>query len=181
MKWLIKPLTVEEKEEAIWFIKLVLEMWYDKFNEYKKSNRYWRKLLNWCRIRKEYPELNKEWEEKFVKPDKEKKIKENEENLIIRIAINKSKFIKEHLIENSNINDVKYYLIKEEVGEDNQVLIWIPFSHSNLTVNKFGYSIWVNQKYYPNRYKDIISNYPRYTGEANVYSNSPKYWQTFRW
>lgn len=183
MEKMFRDLTKEERDEAVEFIEMVFKMWYEWFNEYKKNNKYGKKLLNWCRIKNDYPELNKKWEEEFVKPDKKKKEIKREEYLVIKMAINITKFTKEHLINNpDDQNEVKYHYINQDYfNDDDQILIWIPYSHYSLTVNKFGYPIWVSRKEYPNMFKEIMNNYPKYQGEAKVTSNHPKYWQIIKY
>ena len=183
MDKIIRDLTKEERKEAVEFMEMVLDMWYEWFNDYKKNNKYWKKLLNWCRIRFDYPEMNKKWEEEFVKPDYEKKTKQNEEDLIIKMAICITKFINEHLINDSDDRKKgKYHYIKQEYfNNDDQILIWIPYSHFSLTVNKFGYPLWVSRKDYPNLFKEILNKYPKYDGQTELISNHPKYWQIIKY
>ena len=52
-------------------------------------------LLNWCRIRKDYPELNTIRETKFVLPDKQKKRDKNDYEIRAKMSKNKAKIFGE--------------------------------------------------------------------------------------
>jgi hypothetical protein len=60
--------------------------------------------LNWCRIRRDNPELNKIREEKFVLPDKRKRRERNKQNILAEMSRKKAQFITEHMIPETEVN-----------------------------------------------------------------------------
>jgi hypothetical protein len=71
-------------------------------------------LLNWCRIRKDYPELNTIRETRFVLPDKQKKREKNKKNIIAQMSKNKAMFISTNLIDEEEAKDIKFKLIHHD-------------------------------------------------------------------
>ena len=96
-KWaimIIRELTEQEKKDAVAFMQSASNMTYEEFNQFKKENTWWSDLLlNWCRIRKDYPELNTIRETRFVLPDKQKKWEANKNKILAEMSRKKAQFV----------------------------------------------------------------------------------------
>ena len=153
----IKQLTEQDRKEAIDFMQWATKMSYDEFEQWKKENVWWSALLiNWCRIRHEYPELNKIWEEKFVRPDREKRFEENKNKILADMSKNKQNLIKEHLLDEFTAWKITYRIIHKEIYNwDYCITLWIPFDAPWVLANKFGATIQIFRSQCPDFYDEI--------------------------
>lgn len=163
----------QEEKETLSFIEWVFELWYENFDQFKKENEWrWQLLLNWCRIGKKYPDYWERRQKEFVQPDREKKWIENEKKYKKDMSIAINKFIKEHLLNESDIKDVKYRIIH---NDDESVHVAIPYTWQNIATAKFWAWMIVYKKDCPSFFEEILKNYKKYDGDVVVYSNSAKY------
>lgn len=177
---MISTLTEEEKAEAKRFGELITNLWYEEFEKFKKENSWRSKLLlNWCRISKNFPELNEKRKE-FIDVDIALKQVEYENKIKGKMNIWKSKFIEEHLIDQYNEKKVKYRIFKDfsisiRWKDDEIVTIWIPFIANWFYWTKFWQSIEIKKSLNPTYFERILKNIPRYNWTDEIDSNSPKY------
>lgn len=173
-------LAEEQKEEAKRFGELIVGLGYEWFEKFKKENTWRSKLLlNWCRISKEFPEINEKRQE-FVEIDKALKEKDYENKIKWKMSSWKAKFIEEHLIDQYSESKVKYRIFKEFSisvrGNDDEVLvIWIPFIATWFYWTKFWQSIEIKKSLNPTYFERILTNIPRYNWTDEIDSNSPKF------
>lgn len=178
----IKELTEEEKQEAVDFMKFISEFSYEEFENYKKISTWWyRKLLNWCRIRHEYPELNEIWNKKFRIPSIEKKQKQNKKEIEKKMSIYKNQFINEHLIDPESVSHVKFRIVHHNyANNDEYMVLWIPFWWLSLPYPKFGYWFVFWRSECPDLFDEWIQiKEMRFDGSADVYSNIERYNRTY--
>lgn len=169
----IRELTEQEKKEAVSFFEWVAMLSYEEFEQRKKVNNWWVEyLLNWCRIRHNYPELNKIWEEKFVRPDREIKQSKKETEIVSQMSRNKAILVNEHLLDESQIKDIAYKIIhKYHTDTDESVMIAIPYTFWEWLFCKFWWSIEVYKSQCPKMYDEIIKNYWKYDWTPEFKSN----------
>lgn len=176
---IIRELTEQEKKDAVAFMKSASEMTYEEFAEWKKENTWWSDLLlNWCRIRKDYPELNTIWETKFVLPDKQKKWEANKNKIIAEMSRKKAQFIVEHFIpeEEAKRGDFKYRIIHHtKVKWDECLVLAIPFDAMGLMVPKFWASVEIYKSQCPSLFDETLKTFKRYDGTAVCTSYSERY------
>lgn len=174
---ILKELTEQDRKEAIDFMQWVTKMTHQEFEQRKKEN-IWRSTLviNWCRIRHEYPELNKIWEEVFVRPDREKRFEENKNKILADMSKGKQYLIKEHLLDENTANRITYRVIHKEIYNwDHCITLAIPFDAPWILANKFGASIQIFRSQCPDFFDEICEKYKRYDGSTEFSSNSDKY------
>lgn len=174
---IIKELTEEEKKEAVSFMESLSQMSYEDFEEWKKENT-WRVdlLLNWCRIRKDYPELNQIRETKFVWPAKKKKYDKAKSNILAQMSKNKAIFISSNLIDEDEAKDIKFKLIHHNyVKGDEYIILAIPFSWMSLPVCKFGAWLQIYKSQCPEFFEELLHNMQRYDWVPECRSNAEKY------
>lgn len=174
---IIKELTEKEKSEAVSFMEWVAQMTYEEFEQWKKENTWWTEtLLNWCRIRKDYPELNTIRETRFVLPDKQKKREKNKKNIIAQMSKNKAMFISTNLIDEEEAKDIKFKLIHHDYAWwDEYITLAIPFTWTSLPVCKFGAWIQIYKSQCPELFTDLLTNTWRYDWTPECRSNAERY------
>ena len=173
----IRELTEEEKKQTVSFMEWIAQMTYEEFEQWKKENTWWTEiLLNWCRIRKDYPELNTIRETRFVLPDKQKKRAKNKSALIAQMSKNKAMFISTHLIDENEAEKIKFKLIHHDyAGWDEYITLAIPFTWTSLPVCKFGAWIQIYKSQCPELFEDLLKNTWRYDWTGECRSNLEKY------
>lgn len=185
---LIKELTEQEKKDAVNFMEWVVNMSYEEFEQWKKDNTWWMDyLLNWCRIRKDYPELNKIREEKFVLPDRRKRRERNKQNILAEMSRKKAQFITEHMIPESEVNRIEdwkkaltYRIIHhKKVYGDESLVLALPFDSINLMVPKFWAAVEFYKSQCPEFFEEVLNNFKKYDWSAIVQSNAEKYNKRF--
>lgn len=172
----ITELTEKEKKEAVEFMESISHLSYDEFEEYKKT-KSWRfnKLLNWCRIRKDYPELNTIWDTKFRWPALRLKQQKAWEEIKKKMAILKNKFITDNLIEDS-FENVKYRKVHHGFANNDEYLIMaIPFCWSNPNLVKFGWWICLWKSECPWLFEHFMKNNEKFDWSADYQSKAEKY------
>lgn len=173
----IRELTEQEKKEAVSFMEWIAQMTYEEFEQWKKENTWWSDLLlNWCRIRKDYPELNTIRETRFVMPDKQKKREKNDYEIRAKMSRNKAILANEHLLDENQANDMTYKIIHyNKLWWDECVTIAIPYTFWERLYNKFGWWIDVYKSQCPKMFDDIMKNYWKYDWTPEFISNAEKY------
>lgn len=182
---IIKELTEKEKKEAVSFMEWIAQMTYEEFEQWKKENTWWSDLLlNWCRIRKDYPELNTIRETRFVLPDKQKKRARNKSLILAEMSRKKAQFFAENLIPEDEANAVdenkekriRFRIIHHtKLKDDESVMLAIPFDSINLMVPKFWASVEVYKSQCPEFFEEILNTYKKYDWTALCSSNAEKY------
>lgn len=178
MKDLFIEITPKEEKEAVDFMNFISEFTYEEFEDYKKRESWWfYKLLNWCRIRKNYPDLNKIRDEKFRKPAVKKRQEHNKQEIEKRMGILKNKFINEHLINEDQIENVKFRIIHyDRANKDSFMILAIPFDSLNLMIPKFWCWFVFWRKECPELFDERLWNpIMKFNWQAVVSSNSEKY------
>ena len=177
---MFSKLSEEEIKEAKEFWEKICSLWYENFEKYKKENKWRAKLLlNWCRICKNFPELNKKREE-YVAVDVILNQSKYEDKIRWKMNSWKWKFIEEHMIESWLEKNVKYRIFRQFQTEswnekDEYLIVWIPFTAMSFYWTKFWQWIEVKKSLNPVYFEWILKNIPKYNWNDEVSSNSPKY------
>ena len=188
----IRELTEQDKKDAVEFMKSIANMTYEEFDSWKKENTWWfNLLLNWCRIRKDYPELNEIRETKFVLPDKQKKREANKNKILAEMSRKKAQFVKDHFISENDMeaketenwkeeNKFRYRIIHyTKVEWDECLVLAIPYDAMNLMVPKFWASVEIYKSQCPEFFEEVKHTYKRYDWTAVCTSNAEKYNKRF--
>lgn len=177
----IEQLTEKKIKEAVDFMKWVCELTYEEFEERKKENSWWSELLlNWCRIRHQYPELNEIWETKFISTAREDKHNKNKSKILAEMSRNKQNLVKEHLLGEMEAQRMTYRIIRKEfIAWDRCVTLAIPYDAPGLLANKFGATIQFSRKQCPELFDEVCDKYKQYDWSTEFTSNSDKYSKRF--
>ena len=169
-----KPITEQERKEAVNFMEWIAEMTYEEFEQWKKENTWWTEyLLNWCRIKKDYPELNTIRETRFVLPDKQKKRERNDYWIRAEMSKNKAILANKHLIDEWSAESMSYKIIHHyKFKDDESIIIAIPYTFGEKLFNKFWWAIEVYKSQCPKMYEEIMKNYCRYDWTYEFVSNA---------
>lgn len=172
----IRELTEQEKKEAVGFMEWVSKMTYEEFEKWKKQHSWWMQtLLNWCRIRKDYPELNTIRETKFVLPDKQKKRDKNDYEIRAKMSKNKAILAKDHLLDEFQAKEMTYKIIHyTKMWDDECITIAIPYTFGERLYNKFWWWIDVYKSQCPRMFEEIMKNYQKYDWTAEFISNAER-------
>lgn len=177
----IRELTEQEKKDAIAFMQSVSKMTYEEFAQWKKENTWWTELLlNWCRIRKDYPDLNTIRETRFVLPDRQKKYTKAKSEIIAQMSKNKAMFVSNNLIDEEEAKTIKFKLIHHDyVKWDEYIILAIPFSWTSLPVCKFGAWIQIYRSQCPELFDELLKNTWKFDWTPECRSNAEKYNKNF--
>lgn len=186
---LFRELTEQDKKEAVSFMEWIAQMTYEEFEQWKKENTWWSDLLlNWCIIRKDYPELNTIRETRFVLPDKKKKREKNKNLILAEMSRKKAQFFADNLIPEEEINAeddkwekrIRFRIIHyTKLKDDECVMLAIPFDSVNLMIPKFWASVEIYKSQSPEFFNDILHTYKKYDWTAVCSSNAEKYNKRF--
>lgn len=178
----IKALSQDEIEEARDFMKQVLQFNYTQFEEYKKiATGRARILMNFCRVADQFPELKKQFEEKFVKVDIVKRWENYKAEKTKEMNIKLNKFIQEHYIDEVERKNVKYKKVREFETVDRNgkiekfINIGLPYTAMGIAWIKFWWQVEIIESWNPEFYKEVKTNYWRASDVDAIASNNPKY------
>ena len=121
-------------------------------------------------------ELHKAFDEKFNLPIRKQKEKKLEWKIMWEMKENKQKFIKEHLIDSYQYNDVKYQIVDRYVlaswDEWEEIIqISIPYFSPQAQRDKFWYWILVSRTQTPEFFDRLVRDMRVYNGNADLTSN----------
>ena len=169
-------LTPEMEAEATAYIESLMD------KDFAEVDALWRTDWKHCRLVmkffqiKEKTDLHKRFKEKFLDPLKQMNSKYEEGRLKGLMKSNKEAFIKEHLIDEYQFNDVKYHIINryfvwEWDNEDEILSVAIPYFSQIATRDKFGYWIEISKKKTPEFFQEITEKMKPYKWNASLTSN----------
>ena len=183
MEWFKKvEITPEEKEEIFAYIMSLLEKSFEEVDALAKTSwKHCKYVMKFYQI-KPYTDLHKIFEESYLQPKEKLEQKALEWRLIGKMKENKELFIKEHLIDSYQYNEVKYQIInkknlvyKNYTGEEDKVdtvlIIAIPYFSQQATRDKFWYSMEIYKSKTPEFFDKLISNMRTYEWNAVLTSN----------
>ena len=127
-------------------------------------------------------ELHEQFREKFIKPAKQRDAHKLEWIFIGKMKENKQLFIKEHLIDSYQYNDVKYQIINRTVlHERNYHWEWeitdivlhiaIPYFSQQAWRDKFWYSMEIYHSKTPEFFDRLVNDMKTYQWNAALTSN----------
>jgi len=170
-----KPLTQEEIDEVTSYIEKILELSFEEIDKLAKTSwKHWRYVMLFHQLPK--TELHKRFYEKVRVPTNTNNAKDLEWRLIGEMKENKQLFIREHLIDSYQYNDVKYQIVDRyfigswETG-DEVIQISIPYFSPLAWRDKYGYWITIYRSKTPEFFDRLVANMKVYSGNASLTSN----------
>ena len=166
----LKPtISDEEQAELRKFIEDMIAVGYEWFQEIKwELKGYGKKIMRFFTLPK--TELHEQFIQMFFEP-RRKIIAEKEKN-------NKSAFIDEHKISESDWKDVKYKIISHKTlrhprtWELDEILhIAIPYTYGTKVGNGFAWGILVSKSKTPELFEEFVEKIPRFTWTTYLTSN----------
>ena len=172
----IKKLTPEEIQEITNYIQnLVDNKSFEEVEALAKTDwKHCRYVMEFFSLPK--TNLHKEFREKFCNMEKQVAAKYLEWRIIWEMKQNKELFIKEHLIDSYEYNNVKYqivdrYFISSWDTEDEVIQISIPYFSSQAARDKFWYGITIYRSKCPEFFDRLVRDMRVYKGNADLTSN----------
>ena len=172
----IKKLTPEEIQEITNYIQnLVDNKSFEEVEALAKTDwKHCRYVMEFFSLPK--TNLHKEFREKFCNMEKQVAAKYLEWRIIWEMKQNKELFIKEHLIDSYEYNNVKYqivdrYFISSWDTEDEVIQISIPYFSSQAARDKFLYGITIYRSKCPEFFDRLVRDMRVYKGNADLTSN----------
>ena len=170
-----KAITPEQIQEVISYIESIIDLPFEEVDKLAKTDwKHWRYIMLFFQLPR--TDLHKKFQEKMIAPTKKKNEKALEWKLIGEMKTNKELFIKEHLIDSYQYNDVKYqivdrYFIGSWDNSDEIIQISIPYFSPLAWRDKFGYWLLISKSKTPEFFEKLVTNMKTYSGNASLTSN----------
>ena len=171
----IKKFSQEEIEEITNYIKSLMDKSFEEVEALAKTSwQHCRYVMYFYSLPK--TDLHKEFREKFLRPETEINAKYLEWRIIWEMKQNKELFIKEHLIDSYEYNNVKYQIVDRYfIGSwdtwDEVIQISIPYFSSQAARDKFWYGITIYRSKGPEFFDRLLRDMRVYKGNADLTSN----------
>ncbi len=177
-----ETLSPEQIQSHIDYITMIMEYSFEEIDNLARTSKdHCDHVVKFFSI-KPHIQLHKQFEEKFCKPSTLLSQKIKEWKLLWLMKQNKNLFIKEHLIDAYQYDDVKYqiidryYLIEKsytinEEKYDDTIQISIPYFSSSAQRDKFWYWLVIKKSECPEFFDTLVEKMKKYEWNAALTSN----------
>lgn len=174
----LKPtISEEEQAELRKFIEDMIAVGYEWFQEIKGELKgYGKKIMRFFTLPK--TELHEQFIQMFFEPRRKITAEKEKNRILWEMKNNKSAFIEEHKISESEWKDVKYKIISRKTlrhprtWELDEILhIAIPYTYGTKIGNGFAGGILISKLKTPELFEEFLEKIPKFTGTAYLTSN----------